>query len=319
MCFFFSAFSTFLLKLPPRNDGCFYMSFEDWVANFTVVSLCAVGTAPVPVEEEDPEDEDVDQDALSSEEEDPFSAFFGKTKNLTNEKIVRGEVDKFCRNYFSSNTYTWFTWCCFVWAELATICQRWFPRSASQSQGICVLGSWVKWSRDRDVGPTDVLCYQSAYWEVIQCQKIGSKKYTVYMTSETSLQQYERRLFWPIYPYWKIENVDCWFHIAFVNGAQRSAIHCVLASMERSGANEEIGQIWIQNSNASNDLKMFMKWCVIFSNGFVMFDTWLVMASFHESCKVWVAKGSWPRLVKTKKLKKTWECFIKDWVLLYHL
>lgn len=47
------------------------MSFEDWVANFTCVSLCPVGTAPVPVEEEDPEDEDVDQDALSSEEEDP--------------------------------------------------------------------------------------------------------------------------------------------------------------------------------------------------------------------------------------------------------
>jgi len=57
-----------------RNDGCFYMSFEDWVANFTCVSLCPVGTAPVPVEEEDPEDEDVDQDALSSEEEEFVSS-----------------------------------------------------------------------------------------------------------------------------------------------------------------------------------------------------------------------------------------------------
>lgn len=32
-----------------------------------------------------------------------------------------------------------------------------------------------EWSRDRDVGPTDVLCYQSAHWEVIQCQKMESK------------------------------------------------------------------------------------------------------------------------------------------------
>ena len=74
------------------------MSFEDWVANFTVVSLCAVGTAPVPVEEEDPEDEDVDQDALSSEEEDPFSAFVGKTKNQTNEKIAPGKYTNFANS-----------------------------------------------------------------------------------------------------------------------------------------------------------------------------------------------------------------------------
>ncbi len=69
------------------------MSFEDWVANFTCVSLCPVGAAPVPVEEEDPEDEDVDQDALSSEEEDPFSAF-PKQKNLTKQKHTQERLKK---------------------------------------------------------------------------------------------------------------------------------------------------------------------------------------------------------------------------------
>ena len=213
---------------------------------------CAVGTAPVPVEEEDPEDEDVDQDALSSEEEDPFSAFFGKTKNQTNEKIVRGKYT----NFANSERYL-------LWQQHLYLLPPLQRCSASQSQGICVLGSWVKWSRDRDVGPTDVLCYQSAHWEVIQCQKIGSKKYAVYMTSWTSLQQYERRFFWPMVI------ADFTTHLRMVPKGVPFTVF--LQVWKEAVLMNKLVQIWIQNSN---DLKMFMKLRVIFSNGFVMFDTW---------------------------------------------
>eukprot|EP00913_Durusdinium_trenchii_P008763 g8229.t1 len=54
-----------------KNDGCFFMSFDDWAAAFTCVSLCPVGVAPVPPAEEDPEDEDVAEDGKSDSEEDP--------------------------------------------------------------------------------------------------------------------------------------------------------------------------------------------------------------------------------------------------------
>lgn len=57
-----------------RNDGCFYMSFEDWVSAFTCVSLCPVGVNAVPPEEEDPEEEAVEQDCLSSENEEFVSS-----------------------------------------------------------------------------------------------------------------------------------------------------------------------------------------------------------------------------------------------------
>ena len=98
------------------------MSFEDWVANFTCVSLCPVGAAPVPVEEEDPEDEDVDQDALSSEEEDPFSTFPkqkksdqtetypGKIKKISIVKGVAIRIQRF--EGFGSNTYNSCCFCC---------------------------------------------------------------------------------------------------------------------------------------------------------------------------------------------------------------
>ncbi|CAK9022310.1 unnamed protein product [Durusdinium trenchii] len=52
-----------------KNDGCFFMSFDDWAAAFTCVSLCPVGVAPVPPAEEDPEDEDVAEDGKSDSEE----------------------------------------------------------------------------------------------------------------------------------------------------------------------------------------------------------------------------------------------------------